>query len=121
MKKRLFNKLMSPTYGSPTPKMDQWLLQNNLKRYGNEIKNPIIFSLDEQMKFNKKHCKRTVKQIKILCNHFKHHSDENFVYIDIGQMWEGLAGFTIQYSKLFFKAVETNNYAFKLETLEGLL
>ena len=112
MKKRLFNKLMSPTYGL-TPKMDRWLCQNYLKRYGNDIKNPINFSLDEQMKFNKKHCKRTVKRIKILCKHFKHHSDENSIYIDTKRMWEGLAGYSIQFSKLFFKAVETNDYTLK--------
>lgn len=116
MKKRLFNKLMSPTYGL-TPKMDRWLWQNCLKRDGIDIKNPIIFSLDEQLKFNKKHCKRTVKRIKILCKHFKHYSDENSIHIETKRMWEGLGEYSMQFSKLFFKAVETNDYTLKTSSM----
>lgn len=112
MKKRLFNKLTSQTYGV-TPKMYKWFVQNNSKAlakwYGNEIKNPINFSVDEQIKFIKKHTKRTVKRIKFLIKHFPHYCDEKSIYIRI----ERNCG--IQIDKSIIRAVETNDYASVLE------
>lgn len=112
MKKRLFNKLTSVTYGV-TPKMDKWFVQNNSKAlaewYGDKIKHPINFSVDEQIKFIKKHAKRTVKQIKFLIRHFSHSCDEKSVYIYIDSVC------TMQFDKSVFKVVKTNDYVSVLE------
>ncbi len=103
MRKRLFNKLTSLTYGV-TPKMHKWFVQNNSKAFGNEIKHPINFSLDEQIKFIKKDAKRKVKQIKFLIKYFPHSCDEKSIYIYIDRIC------TIQFDKSKIEAVETNNY-----------
>lgn len=94
MKKRLLNKLLSENY-STTPKIRKWMWQNNIIIHGMKIDYPIIFSLDEQIKFNKKDVKRTAKKIKILCNHFKHSSDWDKIYIKINHTC------TVQFDKLF--------------------
>ena len=108
MKKRLFNKLTSGTYGV-TPKMYKWFVQNNSKAwakwYGDEIKRPISFSVDEQIKFIKKHTKRTVKQIKFLIRHFPHSCDEKTIYIYIDR------NYTMQFDKSTIKIAETRDYA----------
>lgn len=107
MRKRLFKKLTSGTYGM-TPKMYKWFVQNNsialAKWYGDEIKRQINFSLDEQIKFIKKDAKRKVKQIKFLIKYFPHYCDEKSIYICTERNCK------MQFDKSIIEAVETNNY-----------